>query len=73
MNATSSSQSVLMSDCTAFHMPMTAVTMGETRDIVDEDSNPETLLIRKVEGLAALLGCSEQEAQRLLFSRCEAF
>jgi hypothetical protein len=46
---------------------------GETRDIVDEDSNPETLLIRKVEGLAALLGCSEQEAQRLLFSRCEAF
>lgn len=44
---------------------------GETRDIVDEDSNPETLLIRKVEGLAALLGCSEQQAQRLLFERCE--
>ena len=31
---------------------------GETRDIVDEDSNPETLLIRKVEGLARVLGCS---------------
>ena len=46
---------------------------GETRDIVDEDSNPETLLIRKVEGLARVLGCSEQEAQRLLFERCEAF
>lgn len=44
---------------------------GETRDLVDENSNPETLLIRKVEGLAALLGCSEQEAERLLFSRCE--
>lgn len=44
---------------------------GETRDLVDEDSNPETLLVRKVEGLAALLGCSEQEAERLLFSRCE--
>lgn len=46
---------------------------GETRDIVDEDSNPETLLIRKVEGLARVLGCTEHEAQRLLFSRCEAF
>ena len=46
---------------------------GETRDIVDEDSNPETLLIRKVEGLARVLGCSEQEAQRLLFERCESF
>lgn len=46
---------------------------GETRDIVDEDSNPETLLIRKVEGLARVLGCTEQEAQRLLFSRCGAF
>ena len=46
---------------------------GETRDIVDEDSNPETLLIRKVEGLARVLGCTEQEAQRLLFSRCESF
>lgn len=44
---------------------------GETRDIVDEDSNPETLLIRKVEGLAALLGCSEQQAQRLILERCE--
>ncbi len=46
---------------------------GETRDIVDEDSNPETLLIRKVEGLARVLGCTEQEAQRLLFGRCESF
>ncbi len=46
---------------------------GETRDIVDEDSNPETLLIRKVEGLARVLNCSEQEAQRLLFERCESF
>lgn len=46
---------------------------GETRDFVDEDSNPETLLIRKVEGLASLLGCTEQEAQRLLFERCESF
>ena len=44
---------------------------GETRDILDEDSNPETLLIRKVEGLAALLGCSEQQAQRLILERCE--
>ena len=44
---------------------------GETRDLVDEDSNPETLLIRKVEGLAALLGCSEQHAQRLILERCE--
>lgn len=46
---------------------------GETRDIVDEGSNPETLLIRKVEDLARVLGCSEQEAQRLLFERCESF
>lgn len=44
---------------------------GEQRDLVDEDSNPETLLIRKVEGLAALLGCSEQQAQRLILERCE--
>lgn len=44
---------------------------GETRDLVDEDSNPETALIRKVEGLAALLGCSEQQAQRLVLERCE--
>lgn len=44
---------------------------GEQRDLVDEDSNPETLLIRKVEGLAALLGCSEQQAQRLILKRCE--
>lgn len=44
---------------------------GEQRDIVDEDSNPETLLIRKVEGLAALLRCSEQQAQRLILERCE--
>jgi hypothetical protein len=46
---------------------------GEVRDIVDEDSNPESLLIRKVEGLANLLGVSEQEAERLLFARCDAF
>ena len=44
---------------------------GEVRDIVDEDCDPETLLIRKVEGLAALLGCSEQQAQRLILERCE--
>lgn len=44
---------------------------GEVRDIVDEEANPETLLIRKVEGLAALLGCSEQQAQRLILERCE--
>lgn len=44
---------------------------GEVRDIVDDESDPETLLIRKVEGLAALLGCSEQRAQRLIFERCE--
>ena len=44
---------------------------GETRDLVDEDSNPETLLIRKIEGLASLLGCSEQHAQRLILERCE--
>lgn len=44
---------------------------GEVRDIVDEDGDPETLLIRKVEGLAALLGCSEQHAQRLILERCE--
>lgn len=44
---------------------------GEVRDIVDEDADPETLLIRKVEGLAQLLGCSEQHAQRLILERCE--
>lgn len=44
---------------------------GEARDLVDEDSNPETLLIRKVEGLTALLGCSEQEAERLILERYE--
>ena len=44
---------------------------GEVRDIVDEDADPETLLIRKIEGLAALLGCSEQHAQRLILERCE--
>lgn len=46
---------------------------GETRDLVDEESNPESLLIRKVEGLASLLGCTEAEAQRLLFAHCESF
>lgn len=44
---------------------------GETRDIVDEEADPETVLIRKVEGLAALLGCSEEKAQRLILERCE--
>ena len=44
---------------------------GEIRDIVDDESDPETLLIRKVEGLAQLLGCSEQHAQRLILERCE--
>ena len=44
---------------------------GETRDIADESANPEAVLIRKIEGLAALLGCSEQHAQRLILSRCE--
>ena len=44
---------------------------GETRDIVDDESDPETLLIRKIEGLAQLLGCSEQHAQRLILERCE--
>ena len=43
---------------------------GEVRDIVD-DNDPEAVLIRKVEGLAALLGCSEQHAQRLILERCE--
>ena len=46
---------------------------GEVRDLVDEESNPESLLIRKVEGLANLLGCSETEAERILFARCESF
>ncbi|PTT42810.1 hypothetical protein DBR23_02705 [Acidovorax sp. HMWF018] len=44
---------------------------GEIRDIVDEEADPETVLIRKVEGLAALLGCSEEKAQRLILERCE--
>ena len=44
---------------------------GETRDLVDDESDPETLLIRKIEGLAQLLGCSEQHAQRLILERCE--
>lgn len=44
---------------------------GEVRDIVDEEADPETLLIRKVEGLAQLLGCSEEKAQRLILERCE--
>ena len=44
---------------------------GETRDLVDDESDPETLLIRKVEGLAQLLGWSEQHAQRLILERCE--
>ena len=44
---------------------------GETRDIVDDESDPEAVLIRKVEGLAQLLGCSEQHAQRLILERCE--
>lgn len=44
---------------------------GETRDIADESADPETVLIRKIEGLAELLGCSEQHAQRLILSRCE--
>ena len=44
---------------------------GETRDIADESADPEAVLIRKIEGLAALLGCSEQHAQRLILSRCE--
>ena len=43
---------------------------GETRDIID-DNDPEAVLIRKVEGLAQLLGCREQHAQRLILERCE--
>ena len=43
---------------------------GETRDIVD-DNDPDAVLIRKVDGLAQLLGCSEQHAQRLILERCE--
>lgn len=43
---------------------------GEVRDIVDEDGDPETLLIRKTERLASLLGCSEAEAERLILQRC---
>ena len=43
---------------------------GEVRDIVD-DNDPEAVLIRKTEGLAQLLGCSEQHAQRLILERCE--
>ena len=44
---------------------------GETRDLVDDESDPEAVLIRKIEGLAQLLGCSEQHAQRLILERCE--
>ena len=44
---------------------------GEVRDVVDEDCDPEAVLIRKIEGLAQLLGCSEQHAQRLILERCE--
>ncbi len=44
---------------------------GEVRDIADESADPEAVLIRKIEGLAELLGCSEQHAQRLILSRCE--
>ena len=44
---------------------------GEVRDIVDDDNDPEAVLIRKIEGLAQLLGCSEQHAQRLILERCE--
>lgn len=43
---------------------------GEVRDIVDEDGDPETLLIRKTERLASLLGCTEAEAERLILQRC---
>ena len=44
---------------------------GEVRDVADESADPEAVLIRKIEGLAELLGCSEQHAQRLILSRCE--
>ena len=45
----------------------------EPVETVDEESNPEKVLIRKIEALAELLGCSEAEAQRLFFQRCESF
>lgn len=40
-------------------------------DVDDSDFepvlDPETLLVRKVESLAQILGCTEAEAQRILF------
>lgn len=43
----------------------------EPVDTIDESSNPEAVLIRKIEALAELLDCSEAEAQRLIFKRCD--
>jgi len=41
-------------------------------DVSDSDFepvlDPETLLVRKVESLAQILGCTEEEAQRVLFN-----
>lgn len=41
-------------------------------DVDDSDFepvlDPETLLVRKIESLAQILGCTEEEAQRVLFN-----
>ena len=42
--------------------------LGEQEDIVDHDSDPLVQYLRKIEELAMLLDCSEEEAERYLLS-----
>lgn len=42
--------------------------LGEQEDVVDHDSDPLVQYLRKIEELAMLLDCSEEEAERYLLS-----
>lgn len=65
---------ILVSNARAAKRDVTHITIESFSYIepteIDEDGNPELVLIRKIEALAEMLGCSEAEAQRLLFERC---
>lgn len=44
----------------------------EQRDVPDHSTDPYVMLRRKTKGLAELLNCSEEEAERLILQRCDA-
>lgn len=42
--------------------------LGEQADVVDHDSDPLIQYLKRVEELAVILDCSEEEAERFLLS-----